>query len=44
MNLTARGRRQRAAAMVFAVVSPIVGWGLQRSLDRCAGFCRDYPG
>ena len=25
------------------LVRPIFGWGLQRSLDRFACFCRDYP-
>jgi Polyketide cyclase / dehydrase and lipid transport len=27
----------------WGLVRPIFGWGLQRSLDRFADFCRDYP-
>ncbi|MGH3869907.1 MAG: SRPBCC family protein [Pseudonocardiaceae bacterium] len=27
----------------WPLVRPIFEWGLQRSLDRFAGFCRDYP-
>lgn len=27
----------------WPLVRPIFGWGLQRSLDRFAGFCRNYP-
>ncbi len=29
--------------LAWPLVRPIFGWGLQRSLDRFAGFCRDYP-
>ena len=29
--------------LAWPLVRPIFGWGLHRSLDRFAGFCRDYP-